>query len=107
MRLTAITLALLLGVSGAALAGSGKDNQDDDKGGGNQPHAPGQTTNPNPGKLFDDSAPVWLDGFVVAGDNVAPGSGNWGGGPGNSGPGDQNGTNGKSKDGGQTPNDDK
>lgn len=45
--------------------------------------------------------------LVVAGDNVAPGSGNWGGGPGNSGPGDKNGTNDKSKDGGQTPNDDK
>jgi hypothetical protein len=44
-------LAALLLSSGVALADSGKDNpSDDNKGGGNQPHAPGQTTNPNPGK---------------------------------------------------------
>lgn len=159
MRITALTFALLLGVSGAALAATGNDspnddnsgkgndgsthegsgtgnghpggsgpgqswldgsfvvathdrdheNPDADEGGGNDPNdkAPGQTTNPNPGKLFDDTPPVWLEGFEVASDNTAPGSGNWGGGPGNSGPGDKNGQNAGSNDGGQAPNDDK
>lgn len=46
--LLAILFALAL--AGTALAGSGKDGPDDNKGGGNEPHAPGQTTNPNPGK---------------------------------------------------------
>jgi hypothetical protein len=53
MRKLAILMALVCGVavSGLAFAGSGKDNPSDgNNGGGNQPHAPGQTTNPNPGK---------------------------------------------------------
>lgn len=106
--MTAMLMLGSLAFAAPSLADSGKDNpNDDNKGGGNQPHAPGQTTNPNPGKLFEPG-PTWLSEFVVAaGDNVAPGSGNWGGGPGNSGPGDKNGQNAKSKDGGQTPNDDK
>jgi hypothetical protein len=46
-----VIFALSLAIAGSALAGSGKDNpSDNDQGGGNQPHAPGQTTNPNPGK---------------------------------------------------------
>lgn len=100
LQLTASALVLLFVLgTGVAYAGSGKDGPDDNKGGGNEPHAPGQTSNPNPGKLFDEG-PEWLAGFVVA--NVAPGSGNWGGGRGNSGPGDQNGNNNQGS-GGQTP----
>lgn len=55
----------------------------------------------------DEEAFLGAEFVLAAGDNVAPGSGNWGGGPGNSGPGDKGGQNDKSKDGGQTPNDDK
>ena len=113
-----IVLGIGSGVVGTSFAdqkpgGNDESPSDGNAGTGNDPPGgaggapPGQTTNPNPGKLFDDAAPVWLDGFVVAGDNTPPGQGNWGGGPGNSGPGDKNGTNGGSKDGGQTPNDDK
>ena len=122
MRMILSAIALLfatsVAVSTAALAdqkpgGNDESPSDDNAGTGNDPPGgaggapPGTTQNPNPGKLFDDTAPVWLEGFVLAADNVAPGSGNWGGGPGNSGPGDKNGQNDKSKDGGQTPNDDK
>ena len=109
MRMILATTAALLLSTGMAFADSGKDNPSDgDKGQGNQPHAPGQSTNPQPGKLWQ--VPTFSpseEHLILAGDNVAPGSGNWGGGPGNSGPGDKNGGNDKSKDGGQTPNDDK
>lgn len=67
----AAAAALLLGSS--AWADSGKDSPSDaDNGGGNQPHAPGQTTNPNPGKLWQDG-PAWLSGYVVADTSTAPG----------------------------------
>lgn len=112
-RILTLAVALMFGASSFALAapatdpGTGYDKDspvDGNNGKGNDPGKSGKA--PGHG-LFDDSAPVWLEGLVVAGDNVAPGSGNWGGGPGNSGPGDKNGQNDKSKDGGQTPNDDK
>jgi hypothetical protein len=61
MRITALTLALLLGMSGFALAGqkpggNPESPSDDNSGTGNDPPGgaggapPGQTQNPNPGK---------------------------------------------------------
>jgi hypothetical protein len=51
MRALALALALLFGIASVAIADSGKDNpSDDNAGGGNQSHAPGLSTNPNPGK---------------------------------------------------------